>query len=83
MLLLALALRPDSDEIKQDKESDQEKDLEQFPTGGLLSLGLGMGAVALVGALIAVAWAAVGIYLGRNFAHKSESNIEEETHGAA
>ena len=47
-----------------------------------MGLGLGMGAVAVVGALIAVAWAAVGIYLGRNYKQKSESINEEEAHGA-
>jgi AAA family ATP:ADP antiporter len=30
-------------------------------------LGMGLGAVAGVGAIIAVLWAAVGIYLGRQF----------------
>jgi AAA family ATP:ADP antiporter len=51
-------------------------------TGLTMGLGLGMGAVAVVGALIAVAWAAVGIYLGRNYKQKSESINEEEAHGA-
>jgi AAA family ATP:ADP antiporter len=50
-------------------------------TGLTMGLGLGMGAVAVVGALIAVAWAAVGIYLGRNYKQKSESINEEEAHG--
>lgn len=51
-------------------------------TGLTMGLGLGMGAVAVVGALIAVVWAAVGIYLGRNYKRKSESINEEEAHGA-
>ncbi len=51
-------------------------------TGLTMGLGLGMGAVAVVGALIAVVWAAVGIYLGRNYKQKSESINEEEAHGA-
>jgi AAA family ATP:ADP antiporter len=51
-------------------------------TGLTMGLGLGMGAVAVVGALIAVAWAAVGIYLGRNYKQKSESINEEEAHDA-
>ena len=50
--------------------------------GLTMGLGLGMGAVAVVGALIAVVWAAVGIYLGRNYKQKSESINEEEAHGA-
>lgn len=31
------------------------------------ALGLGLGGVAVIGALIAVAWAAVGVYLGRRY----------------
>lgn len=52
-------------------------------TGLTMGLGLGMGGVAIVGALIAVAWAAVGVYLGRNYKQKSESISKEEAHGAA
>ena len=33
-------------------------------------LGLGLGAVALVGAAIAAVWAGVGVYLGRAFARR-------------
>ena len=36
-----------------------------FFTGLTQGLGLGMGAVALVGSGIAAIWAGVGIYLGR------------------
>ncbi len=52
-------------------------------TGLTMGLNLGMGGVAIVGALIAVAWAAVGVYLGRNYKQKSESTGKEEVHGAA
>jgi hypothetical protein len=33
VLLLALALRTDSDEVEQDEQSDEENDLEQFGAG--------------------------------------------------
>lgn len=52
-------------------------------TGLTMGLGLGMGGVAIVGAFIAVAWAAVGVYLGRNYKQKSESISEEEAYGTA
>lgn len=52
-------------------------------TGLTMGLGLGMGGVAIVGALIAVAWAAVGVYLGRNYNQKSESISKEEAKGVA
>jgi AAA family ATP:ADP antiporter len=38
-------------------------------------LGLGLGAVAAVGALIAAIWAIVGIYLGRSYERLGESAI--------
>jgi AAA family ATP:ADP antiporter len=41
-------------------------------TGLTMGLGLSMGGVALIGALIAVAWAAVGLYLGRKYQQKSD-----------
>ena len=37
-----------------------------------MGLGLGMGGVAMIGALIAVAWAAVGIYLGRWYEREAD-----------
>jgi len=36
-------------------------------TGLTAGIGLGLGAVAVVGAFIAAIWAAVGVYLGRSF----------------
>jgi AAA family ATP:ADP antiporter len=41
-------------------------------TGLTMGLGLGMGGVAMIGALIAVAWAAVGIYLGRWYEREAD-----------
>ena len=52
-------------------------------TGLTMGLGLSMGGVALIGALIAVAWAAVGLYLGRKYQQKSASEGEEQVDGSA
>jgi AAA family ATP:ADP antiporter len=52
-------------------------------TGLTMGLGLGMGGVAIVGALIAVAWAAVGVYLGRKYEHGLEANNKEMTVGTS
>jgi AAA family ATP:ADP antiporter len=38
--------------------------------------GLGLGAVAAVGAVIAACWAGVGIYLGRSFERRGNSAVE-------
>jgi AAA family ATP:ADP antiporter len=52
-------------------------------TGLTAGLGLGMGGVAVVGALIAVLWAAVGIYLGRKYEQSLETNSKETTVGTS
>ena len=44
-------------------------------TGLTQGLGLGLGAVAIVGAGIAALWAIVGIYLGRWFERDEESSV--------
>ncbi len=55
----------------------------------LTSIGLGLGAVAGVGAVIAAAWATVGLYLGRSFEHlgaeekASLGALDGESHGTA
>jgi AAA family ATP:ADP antiporter len=46
-------------------------------TGLTMGLGLGMGGVAIIGALIAVAWAAVGVYLGRWYETESDNDKGE------
>ena len=38
-------------------------------------LGLGLGAVAAVGAVIAALWAVVGVYLGRSYNRRAETGI--------
>ena len=48
---------------------------------GLTTLGLGMGAMAAVGAGIAALWAGVGIYLGRQF-NRMQGTIEEQPEAA-
>ena len=54
----------------------------------LTSMGLGLGAVAGVGAIIAAVWAGVGFSLGRSFDNLGEDEkatlmaLDEETHGA-
>jgi len=52
-------------------------------TGLTAGLGLGMGGVAVVGALIAVIWAVVGVYLGRKYAQGLETNNKEMTVGTS
>lgn len=39
-------------------------------------LGLGLGAVAAVGAVIAALWAVVGVYLGRSYNRRAETGID-------
>jgi AAA family ATP:ADP antiporter len=41
-------------------------------TGLTAGLGLGLGAVAAVGAIIASIWAITGVYLGRKFNNMSD-----------
>jgi len=41
-------------------------------------LGLGLGAVAVVGAVIASLWAIVGIYLGKAYARRARDNSSDE-----
>ena len=48
---------------------------------GLTTLGLGMGAMAAVGAGIAALWAGVGIFLGRQF-NRMQGTIEEQPEAA-
>ena len=54
----------------------------------LTSIGLGLGAVAGVGAVIAAVWAGVGLALGRSFENLGEEEkatlqaLDGETHGA-
>ena len=52
-------------------------------TGLTTGLGLGLGAVAAVGAAIATLWAAVGIYLGRRFNAMRGTILEQENEAAA
>ncbi len=52
-------------------------------TGLTMGLGLGMGGVALIGALIAVAWAAVGLYLGRKYQQKADIENKENVDGTS
>ena len=52
-------------------------------TGLTAGLGLGMGGVAVIGALIAVIWAAVGVYLGRKYEQGLEANNKEMTVGTS
>jgi len=52
-------------------------------TGLTAGLGLGMGGVAVVGALIAVIWVVVGVYLGRKYAQGLETNNKEMTVGTS
>lgn len=50
-------------------------------TGLTAGLGLGLGAVAAVGAGIAAVWAVVGVYLGRSFnrlSQQEQQSLEEE-----
>ena len=49
-----------------------------FYTSIVSAFSLGLAGVALVGAGIAAAWAAVGIYLGRDFERGGESNIDDK-----
>jgi AAA family ATP:ADP antiporter len=46
-------------------------------TGLTTGIGLGLAAVAVVGAFIAAIWAAVGVYLGRNFDRLSAEDQHE------
>lgn len=48
-------------------------------TGLTQGLGLGVSAVALVGAGIAAVWAAIGLYLGRRFNQLSATRASQET----
>jgi AAA family ATP:ADP antiporter len=40
-------------------------------------LGLGLGAVAAIGGLIALIWSAVGVYLGRTYDRATASSTAE------
>ena len=41
-------------------------------------LGLGLGAVAAIGAVIAGIWAIVGIYLGRSYTRLTDSELRSD-----
>jgi AAA family ATP:ADP antiporter len=46
-------------------------------------LGLGLGAVAVVGAVIAAIWAIVGVYLGRSYTRQVEGNRDYQKQAEA